>query len=218
MYSKGKLSYELMYDCIPLCYNIIEINIKEEIKMKGAKVILTLSCLTIGSSLLTAKVTQDKLTRHYEEKIKGLNDNYKAAVEEHKETIEVMNREFENKLATSVIDAVAQAKQESVNYRVDNFTATAYSPYENVSGMENDGDATATSTGMSPGPNVFAVDPTVIPYYSKMIVIYPNGEILTGVAGDCGGLIKGNKIDVYKHTYKETLQHGVRDCVVVWWE
>lgn len=192
--------------------------------MKKDKLVscLIASTLVVGTGVVTAAVTQDKLTSkftaQYNTKVAELTEIYNTTIENHEKAIVQMNEDFEATLEHSIEVAVAQAKQETLAYSVANFRATAYSPLENFSGMEHDGDATATSTGMAPGPKVFAVDPTVIPYYSNMIVIYPNGEILTGVAGDTGGLIKGNKIDVYKYTYAETIEHGIRDCVVIWWQ
>lgn len=50
-----------------------------------------------------------------------------------------------------------------------------------------------------------AVDPSVIPYNSKVII---DGNVYE--AQDCGGAIKGNKIDVYFENHQEALNHGVR--------
>lgn len=96
--------------------------------------------------------------------------------------------------------------------------ATAYSPYENVSGIEHDGDADATSTNRPPGPKVFAVDPERIPYGSKMKIIYSDGTVKEGVAGDTGGAMRNDPryhVDVYKDTYKETVEHGIQDVLIM---
>lgn len=50
-----------------------------------------------------------------------------------------------------------------------------------------------------------AVDPTVIPYGT---VITINGQEY--VAEDCGGAIKGNRIDVYFNDHDEALEFGVQ--------
>ena len=50
-----------------------------------------------------------------------------------------------------------------------------------------------------------AVDPTVIPYRTEVII---NGH--TYKAQDCGGAIKGNRIDVYFSTHEDALEFGVQ--------
>ncbi len=54
------------------------------------------------------------------------------------------------------------------------------------------GCSTTTATGMKQGYGVVAVDPTVIPLYSKVFV--PGYGI--ALVGDVGGSIKGNRIDL----------------------
>ena len=48
-----------------------------------------------------------------------------------------------------------------------------------------------------------AVDPTIIPYGSKLVI---NGQVY--VAEDCGGAIKGNRIDIYVGSHAEGNQRG----------
>lgn len=50
-----------------------------------------------------------------------------------------------------------------------------------------------------------AVDPSVIPYRSEVII---NGK--TYKAQDCGGAIKGNRIDVYFENHDDALEFGVQ--------
>lgn len=105
----------------------------------------------------------------------------------------------------------------SDRYKIGSFEVTAYSPYDNVSGMENNGNPDATSTGVKPTDGTIAVDPNVIPYGSKIIIIYEDGTVEKGRAEDCGGAIKGNIIDVFRWTYKEAVKHGRREAVVIWY-
>lgn len=51
-----------------------------------------------------------------------------------------------------------------------------------------------TSTGTKPRWGVIAVDPSVIPYGTKVYIPQFNK---TFIAEDCGGAIKGNKIDIF---------------------
>ena len=83
------------------------------------------------------------------------------------------------------------------------FKLTAYCPCSKCCGNWAGG---ITSTGvMAKANRTIAVDPSVIPYGSKVMI---NGEIY--VAEDCGGAIKGNRIDVYHDTHSEALDFGVQ--------
>lgn len=70
----------------------------------------------------------------------------------------------------------------------------------------NDGEASTTATGTKPTPGrTVAVDPNVIPYFSNVII---NGH--TYIAEDCGGAIKGNRVDIVFATHQEALDFGVQ--------
>jgi len=76
----------------------------------------------------------------------------------------------------------------------------------------NDGDASKTSTGVTPtvGRTV-AVDPNIIPYGSKVII---NGH--TYIAEDCDGGIRGNRVDILFATHQEALEFGVQYAEVAY--
>lgn len=61
-----------------------------------------------------------------------------------------------------------------------------------------------------------AVDPTVIPYGTRMYIVSNDGVYIYGiaVAEDCGGAIKGNRVDLYFDTVPECLTFGIRDCTI----
>ncbi|NLO46840.1 MAG: hypothetical protein GX111_00750 [Clostridiales bacterium] len=73
-----------------------------------------------------------------------------------------------------------------------------------------------TATGTTARVGAIAVDPTVIPYGSKMYILSENDEWVYGyaVAEDCGGGIKGNRIDLFFDTYDECMTFGVRNAIV----
>ncbi len=61
-----------------------------------------------------------------------------------------------------------------------------------------------------------AVDPKVIPYGTRMYIVTNDGEYIYGiaVAEDCGGAIKGNRVDLYFDTTDECWTFGVRNATV----
>lgn len=77
---------------------------------------------------------------------------------------------------------------------------------ENYPHICNNGDSSRTATGTIPiAGRTIAVDPNVIPYGSEVII---NGH--TYIAEDCGGAIKGNRIDILFDTHQEALQFGIQ--------
>ena len=66
-----------------------------------------------------------------------------------------------------------------------------------------------TSTGTKPTEGrTIAVDPTVIPYGSKVYI--PQFDRVF-IAEDCGSAIKGNRIDIYMDDYNRCMEFGFRD-------
>lgn len=64
-----------------------------------------------------------------------------------------------------------------------------------------------TSTGTTPKWGTIAVDPRVIPYGTK---VYIPQFGMTFVAEDCGGAIKGNKIDIFMNNESQCINWGRR--------
>ncbi len=153
------------------------------------------------SSALTYKVVVDRLSTT----VSRANTSHKT------KALQLQNEINE---LTAHIETLRQVTEK---YSVDTFQVTAYSPYDNISSMENDGNPNKTATGTKPRPGTIAVDPKVIPYGSKIIIVYEDGTVEHGVAEDCGGLIKGNAIDVFRQTYKEAVKHGRWEATVIWY-
>lgn len=101
---------------------------------------------------------------------------------------------------------------ERLDYELVTLIVTAYAPFDNQSGMCNDGDPTRTSTGTYPSRGTIAVNPRRFPYGTKFY-IEGYGE---GVALDTGGAMRqnSNKIDVFVDTYKEAINWGMREIEV----
>lgn len=80
--------------------------------------------------------------------------------------------------------------------------ATAYTPTV----QETDSDPWTTASGMKSGLGIVAVDPAIIPLGSKL---YVEGYGYA-IAGDTGGAIKGNRIDVFFYSHDEMISWGRR--------
>ncbi len=73
-----------------------------------------------------------------------------------------------------------------------------------------------TANGTLCRVGAIAVDPKVIPYFTRMYIVSNDGKYIYGiaVAEDCGGSIKGNRIDLYFDTVEECNRFGIRNCQV----
>lgn len=92
---------------------------------------------------------------------------------------------------------------------VGQFKATAYT-------KTDEGCDETTATGSQVHPGVVAVDPKVVPYGTRMFIVTNDGAYIYGVstAEDCGGAIKGNRLDLYFDTDAECWEFGIRACTV----
>ncbi len=71
---------------------------------------------------------------------------------------------------------------------------------------------TITATGTTPTfGRTIAVDPTIIPYGTRIYI--PEFD-KTFIAEDCGGGIKGNKIDIFMNTREDCINWGVRNITL----
>lgn len=98
------------------------------------------------------------------------------------------------------------ATNEMYGQNLGNFQITYYCACE-ICCNKADG-ITATGTPVIEGQTI-AVDPSVIPYGTKVII---GGHVFT--AEDCGGAIKKNHIDVYVNSHEEALALGVTNAEV----
>ena len=73
-----------------------------------------------------------------------------------------------------------------------------------------------TATGTLARYGAIAVDPSVIPYGTRMYIVSWDGSVVYGyaTAEDCGGAINGARVDLYYDTYEECIQFGRRDCII----
>ncbi|MFD1388307.1 3D domain-containing protein, partial [Oceanobacillus oncorhynchi subsp. oncorhynchi] len=136
-----------------------------------------------------------------------------AAAQAEAEAEEAAQAEAEAEAAQAVNSTENEAPvtetntQEQASGETISVTSTAYTANcEGCSGV--------TSTGIdlnaNPNEKVIAVDPNVIPLGTK---VYVEGYG-HAVAGDIGGAINGNKIDIHVPTRDEALNWGVREVNV----
>ena len=90
---------------------------------------------------------------------------------------------------------------ELVSLGVWKITYYCCEPYEHICG---DGDG-LTATGIPVSPGIVAVDPEVIPYGTTVVI-----DGVEYLAADCGGGIKGDRIDIAVPTHQEALKLGVQ--------
>ena len=93
--------------------------------------------------------------------------------------------------------------------RTDTVEATAYT-------HTDAGCDFVTATGTTVHWGTVAVDPTRIPYGTRMFIIANDGSYVYGIATaeDCGGDIKGDRMDLYMPTYEQCREFGRRRCTL----
>mgnify|MGYP004562010467 CR=1 FL=1 len=115
---------------------------------------------------------------------------------------------YETKYVKNGVDLFQDNFEIVENYKnIGVFTCTAYCPCYECS----EGYGTITATGAKAKSNhTIAVDPKIIPYGTIVII---NG--IEYMAEDCGGAIKGNRIDIFFDSHEETLKFGKRNLEVI---
>ncbi len=146
------------------------------------------------------------------------------AVEVSKELIsEEITSAPKNKIVeigTATPKATTGTREKGANFSYKKMivcTATAYDlSYESCGKHPGDPYYGITASGMKAGPGVIAVDPSVIPLGTRLYVEAVDGSWTYGycVAGDTGGGIYGNKVDLFFNTRTEVRNFGRRQANV----
>lgn len=148
----------------------------------------------IESNLITSEIEKSPV----EKVIK------KGTKEEIIEEVIVKNNEVQNEIQEKNNEAsiVNESNAKTNDINKDNkihVEATAYSGHS------------ITATGTKPKWGTIAVDPTVIPYGTKVYI--PKFDMVF-TAEDCGGAIKGNKIDIFMNSKNESYTWGRRNIEI----
>lgn len=118
-----------------------------------------------------------------------------------RETVESPRAEIIG-IGTRIVVRTLETPAGTIRYTdVLDMEATAYYPGPESTGRWADG---YTATGLKAGHGVIAVDPSVIPLGTRVYI--PGYGI--AVAGDVGGAIRGNLIDLAFDTYREAMHFG----------
>lgn len=145
-----------------------------------------------------------KITKLEEEKAKLL-DQVKTSNDKVK-ALQTDNANLKKKISSIPVAAPSRGGTKTASAsksagKTINVVATAYTAYCNgCSGVT----ATGINLRNNPGLKVIAVDPKVIPLGTK---VYVEGYGYA-VAGDTGGAIKGNKIDLFMSSKSSALKFG----------
>jgi 3D (Asp-Asp-Asp) domain-containing protein len=107
----------------------------------------------------------------------------------------------------SATEAAPQIGSRSWSHR---FTVTQYIPRSPDYGKDNDG-LTSTMMKADPAARIVAVDPKLIPYGSSVWI----EKLGWYQAQDCGGAIKGYRLDVLAATTREAMEYGKQERFVI---
>lgn len=105
-------------------------------------------------------------------------------------------------------DIPATEEAECTDVYLGEYTLTAYCACPICCGQWSNG-YTATGTLATEGRTI-AVDPGVVPYGSKVLLIWPDGTQHEYIAEDCGSGINGNRIDVFIADHEAARVFGVQ--------
>jgi uncharacterized protein YabE (DUF348 family) len=173
------------YDKIPYEVNLVEDkniekgNTKLEQEGKEGKKELVYELVYNDGELVNKELIKENIVK------KATNKIVKKGI---KEEIIVASRE-----SNSRVSDLKQSSSKQSDSRTMSVVATAYA-----------GDS-ITSMGTVPKWGTIAVDPSVIPYGSK---VYIPEFGMSFIAEDCGGAIKGNRIDIFMNSESQAQNWG----------
>lgn len=174
-------------------------------KISKADILKMVIAVGLASLFIFMNVIALKQQLQIENRIEDLNCQMEAA----DRYINILENEIE-KLKRDAGKTEDVSRGEIRKTLIGTFEATAY-----TDDVESQGKWVGqTAIGIKPEVGIVAVDPKVIPLGSKLLVEgYNEGKI--AIAGDTGGAIKGNRIDVFLASKSECMEYG-RQNVRVW--
>lgn len=123
---------------------------------------------------------------------------------------EIIRERPVNEVITQGTGTSYVVKATNISQELSSKNYSAKSNKMTVSATAYSGD-TITATGTRPRWGTIAVDPRIIPYGTKIYIPKFN---MTFVAEDCGGGIKGNRIDIFMNSSSACYNWGVRSIEI----
>jgi len=156
-------------------------------------------------------ITLNNLSRGYESIYEESEDDFTLVVSPFIEKYKELRKDY--------LELLLYLETEELSCEI--YTVTGYSAND----MENQGTTSTTSIGFKLNAeymeyiSVVAVDPKIIPYGSFVFIkaIWEKGKPQYEkmfIAGDCGGDIKGERLDVFFNTKGEANEFGIQGCQV----
>ncbi len=185
---------------------------------------LDITCREVVTEVRNAEIPYEAKTKTNASLEPGTSRVVQAGVKGNKEQtvevvyengVEVKSTILSETVTREAVDEITEvsSKKEGFSYsRVITCTATAYDASPACNGKW----AGMTATGLPLEHGMVAVDPRVIPLRSRLYIEAVDGSWTYGyaVAGDTGGAIKGNKVDLFMASYSDCMQFGRRQCRV----
>lgn len=181
---------------------------------KYNKVIFTIYILAIISLLVFNIKDRNRQIKEIKTEIRGLEldiENKKNIIEKYKVEIEEIKKDLKGRVEfIEILEKEKEGLKEKIKelegIKIISMEATAYTDDEASQGKW----VGQTASGRKPAVGIVAVDPKVIPLGTKLYVEgYGNA-----VAGDTGGAIKGNRIDLFMATRGQALKFGRKQVKV----
>ena len=183
---------------------------------------VTASKLNVRKGPATEHDKLDTLDKNTEIKLLEEQDNwYRIKLDDKKEgwvcgdyvlTESQAKEQEQNQAKQQANDTIKEVKSAStVSDATTNEPSNAQASSNNNNGTSMSIEATAyagdtiTSTGTTPKWGTIAVDPTVIPYGTKVYI--PKFDMVF-TAEDCGSAIKGKRIDIFMNSEAECVKFG----------
>lgn len=188
---------------------------EEKIKRKGSSGVLATHTKEtyVNGKLEKTEVVKEEVTKEMKEHIVLVGTKKKPApkpVVKSTPKVKSANRSSSRKTNTNVSKAPSRGSSGRTGKTIV-MQATAYDlSYASTGKRPGDKGYGITASGMKAGPGVVAVDPRVIPLGTRLYIEgYGNA-----IAGDTGGAIKGNRIDLFFSSNSAARQFGRRNIKV----
>lgn len=180
-------------------------NGKRNMRRKTNRLQRAIVCIIV-LSIATHTIMYFAMRNKYERKKSDIIVESKTQEDVTEEKPKMQNEVKRNTMVT--IRAIDDVIEEHVNYKsLGEFKITAYCPCRICCGEWSDG---ITASGTVAYPGVIAVDPSIIPLGS--VVMIEGNEYR---AEDTGGAIKGNRIDIFFLDHNAALDFGIQNHEVL---